>query len=100
MIVLVWFVFFLCCCNYLFVFDVVLVWYFWVDVGVFKIVLKIGVLMGVQFVVILIVELVLLLFVNGFGFDVMVVYGVGMQIISYVQFLVMLIVIMVFIFGV
>lgn len=58
----------------------------WVDFGVLKTVLKIGVPTGVQLVVISIAELALLSFVNGFGSDATAAYGAGTQIISYVQF--------------
>ncbi|WP_269746452.1 MATE family efflux transporter, partial [Ralstonia sp. NT80] len=64
----------------------VLARHLWVDFGVLKTVLKIGVPTGVQLVVISIAELALLSFVNSFGSDATAAYGAGTQIISYVQF--------------
>lgn len=66
--------------------DAVLARHMWVDFGVLKTVLKIGVPTGVQLMTISMAELALLSLVNGFGSDATAAYGAGTQIISYVQF--------------
>ncbi|ANJ74717.1 MATE family efflux transporter [Ralstonia insidiosa] len=85
-IALVWLAFFLRRRNHPLAPDAVLARHLWVDLGVLKTVLKIGVPTGVQLVVISIAELALLSFVNSFGSDATAAYGAGTQIISYVQF--------------
>nr|CCA81812.1 na+-driven multidrug efflux pump transmembrane protein, multi antimicrobial extrusion protein MatE [blood disease bacterium R229] len=66
--------------------DAMLARHLWIDAGVLKTVLKIGVPSAVQLVVISVAELALLSLVNRFGSDATAAYGAGTQIISYVQF--------------
>jgi putative MATE family efflux protein len=86
LIALAWLAFFLRRRHHPLAPDAVLARHLWVDFGVLRTVLKIGVPTGIQLVVISIAELALLSFVNGFGSDATAAYGAGTQIISYVQF--------------
>lgn len=86
LIALAWLAFFLRRRNHPLAPDAVLARHLWVDFGVLRTVLKIGVPTGIQLVVISIAELALLSLVNSFGSDATAAYGAGTQIISYVQF--------------
>ncbi|HMA10682.1 MAG TPA: MATE family efflux transporter [Steroidobacteraceae bacterium] len=57
-----------------------------IDVAILKSVLRIGVPTALQMVVMSLAEIVLLRFVNGFGSHATAAYGVGNQVLGYVQF--------------
>lgn len=57
-----------------------------IDGAILKSVLRIGIPTAMQMVVMSLAEIVLLRFVNGFGSDATAAYGVGNQVLGYVQF--------------
>ncbi len=79
--------------------DAVLIRHLWIDWGILKKVLRIGVPTGVQMVIISLSEVAVLSFVNHYGSDATAAYGAVNQILSYVQFPVMSIAISASILG-
>lgn len=66
--------------------DAVLLRHLWIDPGILRAVLRIGLPSGVQLVLVSLAEVAVLSFVNGFGSDATAAYGAVNQVISYVQF--------------
>lgn len=50
--------------------------YFWMDGELLKLLLRFGILVSINMILVLLFEIVVIVFVNCYGLDVIVVYGV------------------------